>query len=72
MTAHAPARPLATSKEVAEYLGITTNALAKLRMEDGAGPQFIRTGAKTIRYRWEDVHAWVDAHTHTSTDDYAA
>lgn len=65
-------QPLATSKEVAEYLGITTNALAKLRMEDGAGPAFIRVNSRTIRYDWQAVHQWIADRTSTSTDDYAA
>lgn len=63
--------PLASSKDVAEHLGVTPNALAKLRMT-GDGPAFVRVGARNIKYRWADVHAWIEANTHTSTDDYAA
>lgn len=65
-------QPLATSQEVADFLGISANALAKLRMEGGAGPEFIRLGARTIRYEWTAVHKWVAERTRTSTDDYAA
>lgn len=61
--------PLASSKDVAEFLGITANGLAKMRMT-GGGPAFIRVGARNIKYRWSDVHAWLEANTHTTTDDY--
>lgn len=62
--------PLASSKDVAEFIGVTSNALAKLRM-DGNGPAFIRVGSRNIKYRWSDVEAWIDANTHTTTDDYS-
>lgn len=65
-------QPLATSKDVAAFLGVTPNALAKMRMEDGDGPEFIRLGTRTIRYDWAAVHKWVAERTRTSTDDYAA
>lgn len=61
--------PLASSKAVAEFIDSTPNALAKMRME-GTGPAFIRMGARNIKYRWTDVYAWLDANTHTTTDDY--
>lgn len=61
--------PLASSKEVAEYIGVTPNALAKMRME-GTGPEFIRVGPRNIKYRWSAVGEWIEANTHTSTDDY--
>ncbi len=53
-------RPLGTPNEVSKYLGITTGALAQMRYL-GQGPVFQRLGAKTIRYAWEDVDAWLDA-----------
>lgn len=62
---------LATGNEVAEYLGITPNALAKMRM-DGSGPEFIRVNSRTIRYQWATVNKWLESRTHTTTDDYAA
>lgn len=68
MTDH---RPLASSAEVAEFIGITPNRLAKMRM-DGDGPKFIRVNTRTIRYRWSAVEAWLEQQTHTSTDDYYA
>lgn len=64
-------RPLAAPVEVAEFLGVSPNALAKMRMT-GNGPEFLRVNARTIRYRWEAVESWLNGQTHTTTDDYAA
>lgn len=61
-----PDQPLATSKEVAEYLGISPNRLAKMRM-DGTGPEFIRVNSRIIRYEWAAVHQWIAERTRTST-----
>lgn len=58
--------PLASSKEIADYLGITENNLARIRME-GNGPEFIRVGHRNIRYRWSAVEAWLDEQSRTST-----
>lgn len=51
-------RPLATSAEVADYLGVpvgTLNRWAHL----GIGPRYAKIG-KHRRYRWSDVEKWVD------------
>jgi hypothetical protein len=52
-------RPLATPEAVAEYLGTSTNRLAKWRSA-GRGPAYIKEG-RTIRYAWASVHAWCEA-----------
>ena len=58
-------------KEVAEYLGLTVQALAHLHFR-GDGPPSMRVG-RSIRYRWEDVDAWLDARKiHGSNDRQAA
>ena len=62
-----PEKHLATPAEVAEYLGVGTQTLAKMRMEDGDGPEFIRINARAIRYEWPAVHKWVAERTRTST-----
>lgn len=49
---------LAKAHEVAEYLNTTLNQLSRLRFE-GHGPRYIKLG-RSVRYRWEDVYAWVD------------
>lgn len=50
---------LAKATEAAEYLGTTVAQLARLRWE-GIGPAYTRLG-RSIRYRWVDIDAWVDA-----------
>ncbi|OBF95111.1 hypothetical protein A5790_01845 [Mycobacterium sp. 852002-51152_SCH6134967] len=61
---------LATAREVADYLHTTPNQLNRLRYE-GTGPQYIKLG-RSVRYRWEDVFAWVDANVRTTSAGGAA
>lgn len=49
---------LARPPEVAEYLGMSVAALATQRYR-GDGPAYVRLSARAIRYRWEDVDAWL-------------
>lgn len=58
---------MAAPAPVAEYMGITTGALAQMRYR-GAGPQFVKLGNRTVRYRWEDVDAWIEANILTQSD----
>jgi len=58
-----PAKPLATPKEVAEYLQRDEQTLANWRCA-GTGPDYIKTGkTRAIRYRWDDVETWLTAKT---------
>lgn len=50
--------PLATLREVAEYLGLTANALYSMRRR-GTGPKGSTVG-RELRYRWSDVEQWLD------------
>lgn len=59
--------PLATPAEVADFLGVSTQTLAVMRMEAGDGPEFIKINARAIRYEWPAVHKWVAERTRTST-----
>lgn len=52
-------RPLASTEDVATYLGITVNALHQLRYL-GNAPRAAKVGTR-LRWRWEDVDSWVDA-----------
>ncbi|MDO1481427.1 helix-turn-helix transcriptional regulator [Rhodococcus ruber] len=51
--------PLATPREVAEFLRTSEFTLLNHR-RSGTGPQFRKVGG-LIRYDWQDVYAWVDA-----------
>lgn len=60
-------RPLAEPAEIANYLGTSERQLAQDRYL-GRGPQFIKLG-KRVRYRWEDVDAWLEANTRQCTSE---
>ena len=55
--------PLLTVNEVADYLQIPVGTLYRWRT-NGEGPPAIRAG-KHLRYRLEQVDAWLDQHTAT-------
>lgn len=57
---------LITPEAVAGYLGITTRCLQKYRT-DSTGPAFIELSPRCIRYRWEDVQAFLKARTRKQT-----
>lgn len=50
--------PLASTPEVAAYLGISVNALHQLR-HLGKAPRAAKVGTR-LRWRWEDVDRWLD------------
>jgi predicted DNA-binding transcriptional regulator AlpA len=54
-----PTQILSTD-EVAAFLGISRDAL-ELRRRRGSGPPFVRVSPRMIRYRVEDVEAWLAA-----------
>ena len=70
MTRRTPAADRATSnaregvtdsRGAAKYIRTTEAQLAALRYKK-LGPAFIRTpGGRSIRYRWSDIDAWLDA-----------
>lgn len=53
-------RPLATSDEVAAYLGVSKRTLDDWA-SDGRGPDFIKVGQQR-RYHWDDIDAYVERH----------
>ncbi|MDJ0390901.1 helix-turn-helix domain-containing protein [Roseomonas sp. E05] len=58
--------PLLTPEDVAAQLGVSRKALERWRCT-GDGPRFVRLGHKTVRYRMEDVEAFVTGRLHAST-----
>ena len=50
---------LMTSKEVAEYLGVSECTMYEYRAL-GTGPTYIRLGGRLVRYHLSDVNAWLD------------
>jgi hypothetical protein len=51
-------RPLASAEEVSAYLGVPISTLHMWRYRR-TGPRAAKVG-KWLRYRWEDVEAWLD------------
>lgn len=59
-------RKLATDAEFCEYTGLTRGQSAQLRYL-GRGPKFIKITGRQVRYRWEDIEAWIENNTRAST-----
>ncbi len=55
-------------KQASEYLNFTQRALQSWRLK-GDGPLFIRISARAIRYRIEDLDAWLEDRLAKSTSD---
>jgi predicted DNA-binding transcriptional regulator AlpA len=51
---------LMTSRQLAEFLGVSVAALVSWR-ELGTGPRWMRVGARNVRYRPQDVKQWLEA-----------
>lgn len=66
MFAQAP--ELIDAPRLADYLGVTPQALSNMRAA-GTGPRYLKLG-RNVRYRWSDVEAWLDENTHQSTDEH--
>lgn len=53
-----------SEREAARYIGMSMSFLAKDRSNGyrygiTQGPEFVRSGRRTIRYRIEDLDAWI-------------
>lgn len=56
---------LMTQRDLAAYLGKSTAWTERARWT-GDGPRFVKLG-RHVRYRADDVLAWIDANSRTST-----
>lgn len=63
-----PTNALLTPRECGTLLGIGARTLANWRCE-GFGPPFSKVGSR-VRYRKEDVDAWVASRRFVSTSGY--
>lgn len=57
---------LLTTEQAAEILGLTPRFLQVRRLR-GDGPAFIRISSNCVRYRSEDLEAWLDERVRRST-----
>ena len=62
-----PPSPLWDEKQLADYLNISPRTPQMWRHR-GGGPRFIKIGA-AVRYRFEDVQAWIGERTRANTAD---
>lgn len=53
-------------REAADFLGVSTSYLNKLRCLSSDGPQFVKLG-KAIRYELDDLRAWAESSKRRST-----
>ena len=57
---------LLRTPDVAEMLGVSTTKLEHMRC-DRRGPCWIRVG-RSVRYRLDDIQAYIAANTNTTSD----
>lgn len=58
---------LLTPDQLACALGLSHRTLAAWRSNRRGGPAWVKCGA-SVRYRRQDVAAWLDSQTHTASD----
>lgn len=52
-------KPVLTRAEAAEYLSVSVDALAQMASR-GDGPQFSKLSHRIVRYRLDDLNAWIE------------
>ena len=55
-----PKTHLWTETEVADYLKVSVSALRKWRTQ-GCGPRFLKLNGTSVKYRPEDIEAWLES-----------
>lgn len=63
-----PLEKLFTTREAAEYLGVSEAHLQRMRCE-GGGPSFCRIGKRRVGYRACDLSEWISSRVVTSSQD---
>lgn len=59
---------LINETEAAQFLGYTTRCLQNWRVR-GGGPRFVKTSARSVRYRRRDLMVWCESRLRVSTSD---
>lgn len=62
-----PHKTFLNTKEVARYLGLRPNTMAKMRVY-GTGPDYRKHG-RYVRYHIDELNQWSLNHRHSSTSD---
>jgi len=70
---YAPSRnsPKFRAREAAEYLGLSSSTLAKMRLR-GDGPPYSKAGPRVVIYDLADMESWLAARKRLSTSDEGA
>lgn len=66
-----PASPVFNTERAAAYLGLAKSTLEKLRIY-GDGPIFAKYSTRAVRYRIEDLDAWIIKHRAANTSELEA
>jgi len=61
-------RRILRTPEAAEYVGLASSTLEKLRVV-GRGPRFIRLGGRAVGYDVRDLDAWLEMQRKGSASD---
>jgi predicted DNA-binding transcriptional regulator AlpA len=67
----AGADTILTNEQAAAVIGFHPSYLAKARLS-GAGPKYLKIGARSVRYRRSDIDAWLADKARISTSDPGA
>lgn len=64
----APPSPVLNTADAAQYVGLAKSTLEKLRVY-GDGPIFAKYSTRVVRYRVEDLDAWIAKHRASNTSE---
>ncbi len=62
MQSTTPRPKLLTTKEAADYLGVSENSLVTWRSTKAVMIRFIKVGRHAVRYRQSDLDAFIENH----------
>ena len=60
------ARRILRTSQAAEYVGLSSSTLEKMRLADG-GPRFLRLGSRAVGYDIADLDDWLDQQKKSSS-----
>ncbi len=64
--------PLLLTSEAAAKLMSISPATLRLWRHKGHGPAYVRISTVSVKYRLEDIQAWIDAHRVTTSESEVA
>lgn len=64
-----PQNQIFSPKRASAWLDLSESTLAKMRLS-GAGPTYVKLGARRVGYLEKDLANWVEANRFRSTSEY--